>query len=335
MRHTLRAALGFLLRSGVGVPSLLILWLLMAMGTPAGLFAFAQDVGARSQRTSAEQVPAVRLGANLVIVPVTVMDPYDRFVTGLRKEHFEIYDEKVKQEIVFFSEEDAPISIGIVFDVSGSMREKITRARTALRRFLDTSHPDDEFFVIAFNHEVQLVQDFTTSAETIMSKLMLIAPEGRTALYDAAYLGIEKVRQGKHARKAVLIISDGQDNSSRYTYGQLRELVKESEVQIYAIGIFGLNERATSNEALGRSILEEITSLTGGRAFFPDTPVELDDVLTRIALELRHQYSLGFYPTNASREGEWRRIRVRVNPPRGLPRLTVRAREGYYAIPPQ
>jgi Ca-activated chloride channel family protein len=182
---------------------------------------------------------------------------------------------------------------------------------------------------------VQLVQDFTMSAETIMSKLMLIAPEGRTALYDAAYLGIEKVRQGKHARKALLIISDGQDNSSRYTYGQLRDLVKESDVQIYAIGIFGVNERATSNEALGRSILEEITSLTGGRAFFPDTPIELEDVLTRIALELRHQYSLGFYPTNASREGEWRRIRVRLNPPRGLPRLTVRAREGYYATPPQ
>ncbi len=289
----------------------------------------------QSRSPSLEQAPAVRLGVNLVIVPVTVMDPYDRFVTGLRKEHFEIYDEKVKQEIVFFSEEDAPLSIGIIFDVSGSMREKIGRARVALRRFLDTSHPDDEFFVIAFNHQPQLVQDFTESADTVMSRLILTVPAGRTALYDATYLGIEKVRQGKHARKALLIISDGQDNSSRYTYNQLRDLVKESDVQIYAIGIFGLYERATSNEALGRSILEEITSLTGGRAFFPDTPVELDDVLTRIALELRHQYSLGFYPTTPPREGEWRRIRVRVNPPRGLPRLTVRAREGYYAVPPQ
>jgi Ca-activated chloride channel family protein len=306
---------------------------LLGLVTPCALAQAEMPSG--GQRPSAEQMPAVRLGTTLVIVPVTVMDPYDRFVTGLRKEHFEIYDEKIKQEIAFFSEEDAPLSIGIVFDVSGSMREKIARARAALRRFLDTSHPEDEFFVIAFNHAVQLVQDFTLSAETIMSKLMLIAPEGRTALYDAVYLGIEKVRQGKHARKALLIISDGQDNSSRYTYGQLRDLVKESDVQIYAIGIFGLNERATSNEALGRSILEEITSLTGGRAFFPDTPVELDDVLTRIALELRHQYSLGFYPTAPAREGEWRRIRVRVNPPRGLPRLTVRAREGYYATPPQ
>jgi Ca-activated chloride channel family protein len=285
-----------------------------------------------SQNPSLGQAPVVRLGTNLVVVPVTVMDPYERYVTGLRREHFEVYDDKVKQEIVFFAEEDAPVSIGIVFDVSGSMREKINRARIALRRFIDTSHPDDEFCVIAFNHETELVQEFTSSVEQIMSKLTLLDPSGRTALYDAAYLALEKVRQGKHPRKALLILSDGQDNSSRYTYGQLRERVKESDVQIYAIGIFGLYERGQSSEALGRSILEEITSLTGGRAFFPDTPVELDDVISRIALELRHQYSLGFYPTNPPREGEWRKLRVRVNPPRGLPRLTVRARDGYYAI---
>ncbi|HXF05503.1 MAG TPA: VWA domain-containing protein [Blastocatellia bacterium] len=285
-----------------------------------------------SQNPPPDQAPVVRLGTNLVVVPVTVMDPYERYVTGLRREHFEVYDDKVKQEIVFFAEEDAPISIGIVFDVSGSMREKVNRARIALRRFIDTSHPDDEFCVIGFNHQAQLVQDFTSSAEQIMSKLTLIDPSGRTALYDATYLALEKIRQGKHPRKALLIISDGQDNSSRYTYGQLRERVKESDVQIYAIGIFGLYERGQSAEALGHSILEEITSLTGGRAFFPDTPVELDDVIARIALELRHQYSLGFYPTNPPREGEWRKLRVRVNPPRGLPRLTVRARDGYYAV---
>jgi len=294
----------------------------------------AQTSQATQQKPPAgfEQAPAVRLGTNLVIVPVTVMDPYDRFVTGLKKQHFEIYDEKVKQEIAFFSEEDAPISIGIIFDRSGSMREKINRSRIALRRFIDASHPDDEFFVICFNHEADLIQEFTPSAEQIMSKLTLVEATGRTALYDATYLGLEKIRQGKHARKALLIISDGQDNSSRYSYGQVRNLVKESEVQIYGIGIFGMHERGTSNESIGRSILEEITAMTGGRAFYPDTPVELDDVITRIALELRHQYSLGFYPTDTSREGEWRRLRVRVNPPRGLPRLTVRAREGYYAI---
>jgi Ca-activated chloride channel family protein len=294
---------------------------------------FPQEKQADQQKppTEADQKP-IPLPSNLVLIPVTVMDPYDRFVTGLRKEHFEVFDDKIKQEIAFFGEEDAPISIGIVFDVSGSMKEKVNRARVALRRFLDTSHPDDEFFVVGFNHITQLVQDFTTSAEQIMSKLTLIDPDGRTALYDAGYLGIEKARQGKHPRKAILIISDGQDNSSRYTYGQLRNMVKESEVQIYALGIFSLYDRNSTGDSVGRSILEEVTSLTGGRAFFPDTPVELDDVITRIALELRHQYSLGFYPTNTMREGEWRKVRVRVNPPRGLPRLNVRAREGYYAI---
>lgn len=278
-----------------------------------------------------DQEGPVRLGVNLVSVPVTVLDPYERFVTGLRKEHFEIYDDKIKQEVVFFAEEDAPLTIGIVFDVSGSMKEKIQRARLALRRFIDTSHPDDEFFLIGFNERAELLQDFTSSGDQINARLSLREPGGRTALYDASYLAIEKVAHGQQKRRAILVISDGMDNSSRYTYRQLRDQIKETGVQIYAIGIFSLFHSSVQEEALGRSILEEITSMTGGRAFFPGTPVELDDVITRIALELRHQYSLGFYPTNVAYDGEWHRLRVKVNPPRGLPRLRVRAREGYYA----
>jgi Ca-activated chloride channel family protein len=259
------------------------------------------------------------------------MDPYDRFVTGLRKEHFEIYDEKIKQEIVFFAEEDTPLTIGVVFDVSGSMKEKIDRARIALRRFIETSHADDEFFLIGFNERAELIQDFTRSGEQVVSRLALREPSGRTALYDASYLAIEKVSRGQHHRRAILIVSDGMDNSSRYTYSQLRDQVRETGVQIYAIGIFGAFHRASSEESVGRSILEEITSMTGGRAFFPENPVELDDVITRIALELRHQYSIGFYPTNVAYDGSWHRVRIKVLPPRGMPRLKWRAREGYYA----
>ncbi|MBI3951587.1 MAG: VWA domain-containing protein [Acidobacteria bacterium] len=294
-----------------------------------GSGAFAQQEPKSSSPFN--QAPQVRLDVNLVTVPVTVMDPYERFVTGLRKEHFELYDEKVKQDVVFFAEEDAPITIGIVFDVSGSMKEKIQRARLALRRFIDTSHPDDEFFLIGFNERAELLQDFTSSGDQVTSRLVLKEPAGRTALYDACYLAIEKLGSGQHKRRALLIISDGMDNSSRYTYRQLRDQIKETGVQIYAIGIFGLFHNSTQDEAMGRSILEEITSITGGRAFFPDTPVELDDVITRIALELRHQYSLGFYPTNVALNGQWHQLRVKVNPPRGLPRLRVRGREGYYA----
>lgn len=278
-----------------------------------------------------EQSPAVKLGSNLVTIPVTVTDPYERLVTGLRKEHFELYDDKIKQDLVFFTEEDTPISIGIVFDVSGSMKEKIQRARVALRKFVETSHQDDDFFLITFNHATALAQDFTGSGDEVLARLSLVETSGRTALYDAAYLGVEKVAQGTHLRKSVLIISDGLDNSSRYTYSQLRNLVKEAGVQIYALGIFSLNSRG--DEVVGRSILEEITALTGGRAFFPDNATELDDVITRIALELRHQYNVGFYPSNSARDGQWHKMRVRINPPKGLPRLTVRAREGYFASP--
>lgn len=296
-----------------------------------GLTLLAASIRAQGTPPSSQQAPPVRLDVNLVTVPVTVMDPYERFVTGLRKEHFEIYDEKVKQEIVFFAEEDAPVTIGIVFDVSGSMKEKINRARIALKRFIDHSHPDDEFFLIGFNHRAELLQDFTKSGDLIISRLVLVEPGGRTALYDATYLAIEKVAHGHHKRHAILIISDGQDNSSRYTYRQLRDLIKETGVQIYAIGIFRLYNQSVTEVAFGRAVLEEITSMTGGRAFFPNSPIELDDVITRIALELRHQYNLGFYPTNVALDGDWHKLRVRVKPPRGLPRLHVRAREGYYA----
>lgn len=272
----------------------------------------------------------VRLRANLITVTVTVADPYERLVTGLQKDHFEIYDEKIKQEIVFFAEEDAPISIGIVFDISGSMEGKIQRATVALRRFIEISHPDDNFFLIAFNHMTTLVQDFTTSVDEVVSQLTWVKSSGRTALYDATYLAVEKVRQGRHTRKAILIISDGLDNSSRYTYSQLRNILKEAGIQIYALGIFDLNSH--SDEVVGRSILEEITSLTGGRAFFPDNPTELEEAIIRIALELRHQYSLGFYPSSLLRAGEWHKIRVRIKPPKGLPRLNVRSKEGYVGV---
>jgi Ca-activated chloride channel family protein len=307
------------------VAAALVVFLVVSLST-------AQD---KNLPTPFDQAPPVRLGINLVSVPVTVMDPYDRFVVGLKKESFEVYDEKIKQDIVFFAEEDAPLTIGVVFDISGSMKEKIERARVALRRFIETSHTDDEFFLIGFNERAELLQDFTGSGDQIVSRLALREPQGRTALYDASYLAIEKISHGQHTRRAILIVSDGMDNSSRYTYSQLREMIKETGIQIYAIGIFSVYHRSSQDEAVGRSILEEITAITGGRAFFPENPVELDDVITRIALELRHQYNIGFYPTNVAYDGSWHRLRIKVNPPRGLPRLKWRAREGYYATKKQ
>jgi len=274
----------------------------------------------------------INLDTQLVNVTVSVTDAYGRFVTGLGTEHFEIFDEKVKQKVEHFSDEDTPVSLGIVYDVSGSMKERIARSVRALRRFIETSHDDDDFFLIAFNDRAKLIQDFTTSGDQLANHLSFVNPKGSTALYDAAYLGVEKVAQGRHTKKALLIISDGQDNNSRYTYKELRNRIKEADVQVYAIGI--TDPAADSLAGFGRSVLEEITRMTGGRAFFPSAynEPELVEICTRIALELRHQYSIGFYPSNTTTDSKWHKLQVKITPPKGLGRLSVNYKEGYQSF---
>ncbi|HKG22635.1 MAG TPA: VWA domain-containing protein [Blastocatellia bacterium] len=271
------------------------------------------------------------LSTGIVSLTVTVTDPYGRFVTGLKKEHFDVFDDKVKQEIAHFTDDDSPVSLGIVYDVSGSMSARIGRSIRALTRFVETSHDDDDIFLIGFNDRAKLVQDFTTSAEQTLSKLMFVQPKGQTALYDAAYLAVEKIQQGRHTKKALLVISDGQDNNSRYTYKELRNRVKEADVQIYAIGITDFND---SLSGFGRANLEEITRMTGGRAFFPNAynEPELVEICTRIALELRHQYSIGFYPSDLAADAKWHKVQVKVNPPKGLGRLSLSYRDGYQSF---
>lgn len=277
--------------------------------------------------------PILKSVTEVVTLSVTVTDPFNRLVTGLDKQHFEIFEDKVKQNIAFFRDEDVPVSVGIVFDVSGSMKGKIDRAREALKAFIQTCHAQDDFFLVGFNQRANLLAEFT-DGDTLSNKLMLIDPKGQTALYDAAYLGIEKVKQGRHQKRAILLISDGQDNSSRYTYSELRKMLKEANVQIYSIGIVEIGGGAGGTlDSQGQSILEEVSQTTGGKAFFPRSSAELEDATTRIALELRHQYSIGYEPTNDKRDGKWRKISIKVNPPRGLPKLNVRSKEGYYAVP--
>ena len=287
---------------------------------------------APSKPDDAKSQGPIQLGTDIVNVMISVTDPYGRFVTGLARDHFDVFDDKVKQQIAHFTDEDAPVSLGIVYDVSGSMKERVNRSIRALRRFVDSSHVDDDFFLIGFNDRAKLVQDFTTSGESVIGHLMFVNPKGSTALYDAAYIAVEKVQQGRHSKKALLIISDGQDNNSRYTYKELRNRVKEADVQIYAIGITDPASDALSG--FGRSVLEEITRMTGGRAFFPNAynEPELVEICTRIALELRHQYSVGFYPTDIQSEAKWHKVQVKVNPPRGLGRLSLSYRDGYQSF---
>lgn len=276
----------------------------------------------------------IKVEQDLVTLTVTVTDYYGRYVSGLTEDAFKIFDDKKKQDIIFFSDTDAPVSIGILFDVSGSMTgDKIAKARNALGRFINTSHPRDEYFLIAFNKRAQLLMDRTRDGEAVLNKLTLVEPKHNTALYDACYLGVERVTRGTHQKKALLIISDGQDNASRYNFKEVRRLMKESDVVIYSVGILGSKDNSSLAGIQGQSYLDELANVTGGKSFYPNTAVEMDEIFERIALELRNQYSIGYIPSNFKPDGKWHKVKVKIKPPRGLPRLTPRHRKGYYATP--
>ena len=275
-------------------------------------------------------VRPLKVDVDLVLVPVTITDPMNRLVTGLDKENFQLFEGNSAQQIRTFSSEDAPVSLGVIFDSSGSMTSKMDRAKDAVIEFFKTANPQDEFFMITFNDEPEEVTDFTSSVDEIQNKLVFAVPRRRTALLDAIYMGISKMRQAKYPKKALLIISDGGDNHSRYTENEIRALVKEADVMIYAIGIYDRYASAIE-ERLGPQLLSDITELTGGRAFTIDNPNDLGDVATKIGVELRNQYVLGYRPAKVVRDGKWRKIKVKLLPPKGLPPLKVYARTGYYA----
>jgi Ca-activated chloride channel family protein len=273
------------------------------------------------------------INTDLVTFTVTVTDTYGRYVSGLNKSAFSVFDDKLPQDISFFSDDDAPVSVGVIFDVSGSMSgDKIRRAREALSRFIQTSHNSDEYFLIAFNSRAQLLLDRTRDGNQVLDKLTFVQTRNNTALYDACYLGVEKVQRGAHPKRALLLISDGQDNDSRYTFSEVRRLLKESDVVLYSIGILSGSDAGSSLGMEGQGILDELSNVSGGKAFFPRTAAEMDDIFEQIALELRHQYSIGYKPTNFSNDGRWHHIKVKITPPRGLPRLFVRSKEGYYSL---
>ena len=272
----------------------------------------------------------LKTSVDLVLVPVTIVDPLNRVVQGLEKDNFQVYENKQLQPIRSFSSEDIPISLGVIFDTSGSMRSKIERARQAVMEFFKTANPQDEFFVVTFADKPDETSDFTTSIEEIESKLVFTVPKGRTALLDAIYMGVSKMRQAQYAKKALLIISDGGDNHSKYTERELRGLVKESDVMIYGIGLYD-RYFSTEEERLGPELLSDICQLTGGRAFTVDNPNDLTDVAAKIGAELRNQYVIGYRPQNRPNDGKWRKIRIRLMPPKGLPPLRAYAKQGYYA----
>jgi Ca-activated chloride channel homolog len=275
----------------------------------------------------------IQLDVDLALLNVTVTDPYNRLVTGLEPDNFRVYEDNIEQEVVTFSAEDVPISIGVIFDFSGSMSNKVGKAREAAVQFFKTANPQDEFFLVSFNERAELSSSFTNSVEDLQSRMMLTAPKGRTALLDALYLGLSQMRGAHNAKRALLILSDGGDNHSRYNESDIKRLVKEADTQLYAIGIFDpIGSRNRSPEELnGPSLLSEVTEMTGGRVFNVERLEDLPDIASKIGMELRNQYVLGYRPSNKAHDARWRKVKIKLRAPKGLPPLSVYSKTGYYA----
>src|SRR5438094_1378041 len=295
------------------------------------VLALSAIIKAQEPAAQKKENPTLKVDVDLVLVNATVTDPQNRYVTGLEKEHFQIWEDKLEQKIEYFSAEDVPISLGVIFDVSGSMKDKISTARDAAVTFLKTGNPEDEYFLVEFANRPQVAEDFTTDVTRLQNKLIFTPAKGMTAMYDSVYLGLEKLKEGNNPKKALLLITDGEDNRSRYTFSNVKDFVKEQDVQIYGIGIVDDWSSNLGAGHTGRAMVEELSDLTGGRAFFPDSVYELEDICTKIAVELKNQYVIGYHSTNGAKDGKWRKLRVKVNPPKGIQHLNVRAKQGYYA----
>ncbi|HLH41629.1 MAG TPA: VWA domain-containing protein [Bryobacteraceae bacterium] len=280
-----------------------------------------------------DTTPVFNASTTLVLIPATVTDPSNRFLLGLQKKDFHVFEDGAEQTISHFSGEDAPLSIGLVFDISGSMGLKLRRSRDAAIQFLKTMNEQDEAFLVEFGDRAELSVGFTRKPEEIQDKLQDLQPGGLTAMLDAAELALGEMKKAKNPRKALLIISDGGDNNSKYSAKDLESLVREADVQIYAMGVFepdffpGLSKEEIS----GPKLLAEISEQTGGRVFAASDANDLPSVATRIGIELRNQYVLAYTPSNQSKDGKYRKVEVKVSAPKGVPDLKVRWRLGYYA----
>lgn len=275
----------------------------------------------------------LRVDTTLVLIPVSVTDASNRFVLGMERRDFHVFEDGAEQKVTQFSGEDAPLSVGLLVDTSGSMGEKIEISREAVAQFLKTMNAADEAFLIEFSDRAELVLGFTGSSREIESKLGSVESQGLTALLDAVHLGLSEMKKAKNPRKALLIISDGGDNNSRYSAAEIKDLVREADVQIYAMGVFEPFPSFVlgAAELSGPRLLSEISQQTGGRAFAATHSQDLPGIATRIGIELRNQYVLAYPPTNQHRDGKYRKVEVKLDQPPGLSALKARWRLGYYA----
>jgi Ca-activated chloride channel homolog len=273
----------------------------------------------------------IRTSADLVLVPVTITDGLNRPVIGLDQDNFQLYENKKPQEIKHFSSEDTPVSIGLIVDTSGSMTDKMDRLKDAVQQFCGAANPQDEFFMITFNDAPRLTTDFTNNSEELESDLLTSSSKGRTALLDAIYMGLRKIKDARYPRRALLILSDGGDNHSRYSERDVTTAVKEADVLLYAVGTFDRYVN-TREELLGPDLLRSITEVTGGKAYTVTDVRDLPAVTKLIGEQLRHQYVLAYQPQSRLHNGKWHKINVKLRMPKSLHAwLHVDARTGYYA----
>jgi Ca-activated chloride channel family protein len=259
---------------------------------------------------------------------VSVTDKKGRFVPGLDRGAFAVYEDCVRQEISFFSDQDAPVAVGVVFDVSASMTgEKIRRARDAVARFIQTSHEEDEYFLIGFNQSPRLLLEGVGGSEAMAARISGIEPQGATALYDAVAFGLKQVERSRLRKRALIVISDGEDNRSRLGFGDVKRMLQESDVSVYTVVIGPLLPHSNAG-----MLMDELASSSGGKSYFPGNAEKMSEAFEQIALELRRQYSIGYTPSNFVTDGKWRHIEVKVMSPPGFPHLVVRSRNGYYAF---
>jgi Ca-activated chloride channel family protein len=311
----------------IGLSSAFILAFLLSVAPQTSLAQQKLNAGAFSPPATGRDDGRITISTHLVSLAVTVTDKTGRHVDGLDRADFAVYEDDVRQEISFFSDRDAPASVSVVFDVSGSMSgEKIIRARDALARFIQTSHPEDEYSLIGFSGSAELLLDRTRDSEALLAHFASLNPHGSTALYDAVSLGIEALADSRYAKRALIVVSDGEDNKSRATLSQVKRKSLESGVTIYTILIGPSLPRSN-----GGAVMDQLASAAGGKSFFPGNAEAMSEAFERIALELRRQYSIGYAPANAIGDGRWRRLKVAVTPPAGSPQLAVRSRKGYYA----
>lgn len=311
--------------SATCIPALLFL-------CPIGL---ADDTPVNIVPVSVNSAPHahLRIDSSLVLIPAHVTTPNGTSVTSLTKENFKIFEDNVEQRITHFSLDDAPVSIGLLFDTSGSMHNKMRKSSEAALTFFKTANPDDEFFLVEFNERAKLTVPFTPDSDEIYKQILHTHPFGRTSLLDAIHLALLHMKHARNLRKALVILSDGGDNRSRFTAGEIKNAMLESDVQVYAMGIFepADSRKLSPEEQNGPRLLDELADHTGGRLFTVDHLDELPTISARIGDELRNEYLIAYSPTNESRDGKFRRVKVSLTPPPEMPKLRLYFRHGYYA----